>query len=281
MNRSSVIIAAGIASLFHLSTALCAGADHMAYGPPDSWVLPPPAAPVSALSTNAAVRFVYLDTQVRITPDGTEQDYNAYRLKIMKPEGLAAGNLSLSWQPDTGGMTVHYLRLVRDGQTSDVLASTKFVILQREAQLERSVLTGLRTATLQVPGLEVGDELELAVTIDKRDAGLDGRAAGFMLFPLAGVPGTFRFRLLWPSGRPLQWRATKDLSAIEPTTADGQTVLDVTLRNPSGVTPTEGAPARYNIRRLIEYRISRRGRTSHVNWRRCSTVPLRWARTPL
>lgn len=175
-----VILTATIVGLLHMSAAISAATDNIQYRPPASWVLPPPTATPGGLSTNAAVRIDYLDNQVRITPDGTEEEYTAYRLKIMKPEGLAAGNITLTWQPDTGGMTVHYVRLVRNGQVSNILASTKFIILQREAQLEQSVLTGQRTATLQVPGLEVGDELELAVTIDKRDAGLDGRVAGLM-----------------------------------------------------------------------------------------------------
>lgn len=236
-----------------MSATIAATTDNIEYKSPASWVLPPPSATASTLSTDAAVRFDYLDNQVRITPDGIAQEYTAYRLKITKPEGLAAGNLTLGWRPDSGGMTVHYVHLIRSGQTSDILAATKFIILQREAQLEQSVLTGQRTASLQVPGLQVGDELELAVTIDKRDAGLDGRVAGLMLFPVAGTPGTFRFRLNWPSSRQLEWHATKDMSRIEPTTADGWTTLDVTMRDPSGAIPTQGAPTRYNVRRLIEY----------------------------
>ncbi len=242
-----------MAGLFHLSAAMAATPDSVGYQPPAAWVLPPPAVKPSTLSTNAALRFDYLDNQVHITPDGTEQDYSAYRLRIMKPEGLAAGNLTLTWQPDSGGMSVHYLRLIRNGQTSNILATTKFIVLQREAQLEKSVLTGQRTATLQVPGLQVGDELELAVTINRRDAGLNDRVAGLMLFPLIGTPGTFRFRLSWPAGHPLTWRASKDLSEIEPVSSEGQTSVSITLQDPSGPIATEGAPPRYNVRRLIEY----------------------------
>lgn len=245
--------AAVIAGLLHMPAALSAAADTIAYKPPASWVLPPPAVTNSTLTTNAAVRFDYLDNQVHITPDGTDQEYTTYRIKILKPEGLPAGNLSLTWQPDTGGMTVHYVRLIRDGKITDILAATKFTVLQREAQLEQSVLTGLRTATLQVPDLEVGDELELAATVAKRDAGLDGRVAGVMQFPVVGSPGVFRFRLGWPSARPLHWLASKDMPPIQPVTAGDWTTLEVALRDPSGPIPTEGAPGRYNVRRLVEY----------------------------
>lgn len=252
LNRN-VFAMAGIAGFFGLSAAIAAETGGLQYNPPASWVLDPPASANSRMATDAAVRFAYFDTQVRITPDGVDQEYTAYRLKILKPEGLAAGNLSLTWQPDTGGMTVHHVSLIRNGQTTDVLASTKFIVLQREAQLEQSVLTGQRTATLQVPGLQVGDELALAVTIDKRDKGFEGRVANWVQFPVAGTPGDFRLRLSWPSDRRLEWRASKDMAHVDTVTAGGQTTLDVTLRDPSGAIPTDGAPLRYNFRRLIEY----------------------------
>ena len=244
---------AGLVGLFNLSAAVAAQTDSLQYRPAESWVLDPPVVGDGGLSTDAAVRFTYLDNQVRVTADGGEQQYSAYRLKILKPEGLAVGNLTLTWQPGTGGITVHYLRLIRGGQTSDVLASTKFVILQREAQLEQSVLTGQRTATLQVPGLQVGDEITLAVTLDRRDAGFNGRVADFMQFPVVGTPGAYRFRLTWPTNHPLEWRASKDMPQLETHSVSGETTLDAMLRDPSGAIPTEGAPVRYNFRRLVEY----------------------------
>jgi hypothetical protein len=252
LNRIALIVTA-IAGLFAASGASAAADGVERYQPAASWVLDPPASGDASVVTDAALRFAYLDNQVRITSDGVEHDYTAYRLKILKPEGLAAGNVALTWQPDTGAMSIHYVHLIRDGRTIDILASTKFIVLQREGQLEQSVLTGQRTATLQVRGLQVGDEIALAVTVDKRDAGLEGRAAGLMQFPVVGTPGAFRFRLIWPSGRATQWRATKDLPPIQPASDRGETTLEVTLQNPSGAIPTEGAPPRYNVRRLIEY----------------------------
>jgi hypothetical protein len=251
LNRIA-FVAASLAGIF-IASATAAATDNLQYKPPAPWVIDPPQLADSSMSTDGVVRFTYLDDQVHITPDGADQEYTAYRLKILKPEGLAAGNLTLTWQPDAGGMTVHYVHLIRNGQTNDILASTKFVVLQREAQLEQSILTGQRTATLQVPGLQVGDEIALAVTIDKREAGFDGRVAGLIQLPVAGTPGAFRFRLSWPSNHQLAWRASKDMPQVQSVTNGRQSTLDITLLNPSGVIPTEGAPSRYNVRRLIEY----------------------------
>jgi hypothetical protein len=201
----------GIAGCLGLSAAIAGPVDGPQYKPPESWVLDPPPSVNSGVSTDAAVQIIYADNQTRISDDGTDEEYSAYRIKIMKPEGLSAGNIILSWDPEAGDITIHRVRLIRSDQPTDILSTTKFVVLQREGQLEQSMLTGVRTATLQVPGLQVGDELEVAVTVDKRVAGFGGRVAGLTQLPVAGTPGIFRFRLTWPLGHLLEWRATKRL----------------------------------------------------------------------
>jgi len=99
---------------------------------------------------------VYSDNQIRFGPDGLEA-FQAYRLKILRPDALAAGNISLTWSPDAGEARVHYVRIIRGKDVTDVLKSTKFQILQREGFLEKAALNGELTAALQAPGLEVGD----------------------------------------------------------------------------------------------------------------------------
>jgi len=48
-------------------------------------------------------------------------------------------------------------------------------------------------------------------------------------------------------------KSSSDMPSLQPTVENGRNILDVTLRDPKGAIPTEGAPARYNVRRLIEY----------------------------
>lgn len=227
--------------------------DRVTYQPPAAWVLDAPTVDDPTAATEAPLRFSYFDNQARIAPDGTEETYTAYRIKLLKPESLAAGNITVTWQPDDGPIIVHYVHLIRDGRTIDVLASTKFTVLQREEQLEQSVLTGQRTAYLQVPGLQVGDEIAFAATSLHRQAVFDGRAADAMQFPVVGASGVFRFRLLWPQNHKMVWRESNDLPPIRLETNDGVDILEMTLRDPKGVIPTEGAPLRYNVRRLIEF----------------------------
>ncbi len=148
---------------------------------------------------------------------------------------------------------VHYLRIIRAGQVIDVLKTAKFERLQRESGLEQSILTGIVTATLQTPGLQIGDELEFAATVLKHDPTIGDHSFGLSLLQLQRMPGAFRFQLSWPDKVRMNWRATRDLPAAVPANAGGRTSIVYELRDPSTVIANDGAPARYNIRRLIEY----------------------------
>jgi hypothetical protein len=223
------------------------------YSPAPPWVAAVPESGANTATSDGPIRFLYLDNQIRVAADGTEALYTAYRIKILTPEGLSAGNITAAWQPDNGSLTVHALKLIRNGQATDILAATRFTVLQRETQLEQSMLDGVRTATLQVPGLQVGDEIEFAATVTRHEPIFAGKVAGLMSFPMLGAPGTFRDRLIWPADQSLDLRASKDLGALVPTTERGERVVERVLNHPDGAVPTEGAPTRYNVRRLIEY----------------------------
>lgn len=222
------------------------------YAPPGSWVLPHPASTNGVPPPEAPFRFIYSDEQVRIGPAG-EESYTAYRIKILKPEALQIGNVQIAWNPSSGSATVHHLRVIRGNETIDLLKNQTFKVIQREGGLEESILDGQLTAMLQAPGLRVGDELEFAVTIRRRDPTLGDHAFGFGQLPTKGVPGSFRFRLSWPETEKIVWRATRDLPQAVPASANGQTSIEYQLRDPGGVIINDGAPARLNARRLIEF----------------------------
>lgn len=228
------------------------------YGQVPAWVLPPPAATAGPQTGDAAFRIIYQDTQERVTTDAVE-DYSAYEVKILKPEALAMGNVAVAWSPSAGPATVHYVRIIRDGKSIDVLKQTKFKILERETGLEQSILDGNLTATLQVPGLQVGDELQFAATIVRHEPAFGMHAAGAAQLPVGGFPGVFRYRLQWPESKPIKWRLTKDLPAVAPKTDQGFKTLEIELRDPPAIPDVEGAPTRFDVRRAIEY-------TDYAGW---------------
>ena len=88
-----------------LAAVLCAaagdafaGSKELGYGPAAGWVLPPPAPTETAAAAGVPVRVIHSDIQVRLGPDADET-YWAQRVKILTPEGLAIGNLAITWNP--------------------------------------------------------------------------------------------------------------------------------------------------------------------------------------
>jgi hypothetical protein len=242
------------------SAALCASVATAAvdpvrdvqYGPPPAWVA---TSPINAADPNpgdAAFRVIYQETQDRVT-NGTLEHYSAFRAKILKPEALVLGNVSVIWSPSAGPATVHFVRIIRDGATIDVLKEAKLKTIERETGLEQSMLDGNLTATLQVPDLRVGDEIEFAATVVSREIAFGTHNSGIVSMPAGGVPGTYRYRLQWPAAAKMTTRLTKDLPPAAPKAEGAVKTLDVEMRDPSTIPDVEGAPIRYDLHRLIEY----------------------------
>jgi hypothetical protein len=222
------------------------------YAEAPAWAEPPPIPTETASPAEAPLRVIYSDTQTRVLPSGVET-FSALRIRVLKPEALPVGNLAVVWNPASGDATIHAVKLVRSGQTIDVLKDQRFAVIQREGALEQSVITGNLTAALQVPGLQVGDELEFAYTVRSRDPTVGDHAFGLYQLPVQGMPGTFRYSLSWPDSRPLTFRGSRDLAAPVPTRDGGARAVSYELRDPRGAIVNDGAPARYNVRRLIEF----------------------------
>jgi hypothetical protein len=250
MNRSVLLPILGIISLPISAPAQNAKVQQ---GPAPKWVLAPPKAAAEAPGKDALLQINYIDNEVRVTKKG-QDNYVAQRFKILKPEALQLSNLRFLWRPSSGGLVVHSIRLHRqDGTSTEMLGKADFQIIQREENLEQSMLTGLMTAVFAIPGVEVGDEIEFAVTITNFDPTLGSTTSGLLQLPLAETPGAFRVRLLQSDGLPLTKRTTPDLAdpALSVTRTDKELVVE--LNNPKSANIPEGAPGRFGIRRQVEY----------------------------
>jgi hypothetical protein len=245
-------LALASAALFASTQGVADTVREVQYGPVPNWVRPAPLVPADQKPSDAAFRVIYQDNEERVR-QGTLEVYSAYRIKILKPEALPLGNVRAVWSPSAGTATVHYVRIIRDGTVIDVLQQAKLKVIERETGLEQSMLDGNLTAVLQVPDLRVGDELEFAATIVRNEPAFGTHNAGVAQIPAAGVPGTFRYRLLWPVESRMKTQLTKDLPAAAPKIEGAFKALEVELKDPSAIPDVEGAPARYNVHRAIEF----------------------------
>ena len=234
-----------------MTTAAHAAEKEVKYGPVPEWVVPQPVPAATEAPTEAAYRMVFGDNQIRMGANGMEV-FQSMRVHILKPQALQAGNLSVTWNPAAGGATVHWVRIIRDGKQTDVLAETRFNVIQREGFLENAMLNGNLTATMQVPGLQLGDELEFAVTTINKDPTLGDHLYGFAQGTQSATPGDFRIRFVWPRKSRVKWRSTPDISNLSPVAEKEEMALVYELKDPHAPLIAQGAPDRVNLRRFIE-----------------------------
>lgn len=230
--------------------------------PPGNWVEPFPegkakttdAGAMDALPADAPIALLRLDQQVRFGKDDDER-YIDTMAKILTPQGLTAmGTLTISWQPQWVTPIVHKVQIIRGEQIIDVLAGGKeFTILRRENRLESAMLDGLLTATIQPEGLQVGDIIELAVTLKGRDPVLPSHVEFATDLPQR-LPGTrVHFALSWPADMKMNWRKS-DLMPVAKVRQDKNgNHASFMLDSLQPLTAPKDAPARFTPVRRLEF----------------------------
>lgn len=244
------------AAIAAVSGSLLAGAaladDKPLYGPPAKWVrvaeIPPPPKDDQAPSTQ-----VLLDDS-QSWHDGTGSTFYTRRVvKVLRSEGLQGGSRSVTWDPVRETVTLHTLAIVRDGQRIDLLKQGEDVlVLRRERNLERAMLDGRMTASVQIKDLRVGDEVDFAYTLEHREPLLGGRTNDFERMGWTGVAGRYRARLLWPDGTPLTWRATAAFPTPKVDKSGGVNELVVDINDAKPPKAPVGAPARFQRLGMLE-----------------------------
>jgi hypothetical protein len=231
------------------------------YGPLPGWVVPIQVRDAPANVKEGPVYITYSDLQVMADGAGTEQ-YQAYRMKLLRREALDFGNINLSWMPDSGSVTVHHLRIIRDGEPIDVLKETKFSVFQPQNAIEFSILSGQRLANMQIPGLRIGDEIEFAYTARNREKALPDNSYGIERIGGVLASGLFHYRMTWSDGKEPAILVSPDITGQ---VRRQKNSLEVQLDDPPMLQLPEGAPSRYGFKRSIEF-------SNFKNWRQLSAT---------
>ncbi|WP_338243049.1 DUF3857 domain-containing protein [Aurantiacibacter hainanensis] len=227
-----------------------AGED-LRFGPIPDWVVPYEVGPGEDVEADLPVRALESDFQTRLEP-GRVVHFIEMAFEFIAPQGLQAGNISVSWRPEFDDITIHHVLIERDGETIDVLADgQEFTILRREENLEIATLTGVLTANMFPAGLEVGDTLRFAYSLDQANPVM-GEHTETILGPLNGIIDKSHVRLSWPRDLDLTVSVTDDLPAIEQGREDGYEYAALSFPKTSPVVLPEGAPSRFAMVRMVE-----------------------------
>ena len=201
--------------------------DTILRGPAPDWI--PVVAPhLSNMPDNPSqnVRYELLETHVRAFGTYTE-NYVRMRVRVLSPMGLQqASQLGLQWNPALQTPTVHHARIIRAGETSDILENADFTILRREAALEQSLqINGVLTGVLVNPDIRVGDTIDFAYSFrtqfDVFNNPLEALAFPYSPFPVDLGVAT----VSWPASMSVQTRAGRHASLPPITQQDGFNVL--------------------------------------------------------
>lgn len=231
-----------------VSASASAQSDQVRRGPAPAWAKPSALLPVPQ-ATNGLMFVRRQDLEVHFSNEGQAQ-YLGYRIKLLHANALALGNISIAWNPASGAPIVHEIKLVRDGQTIDVLKDNSFEILRREDKLEAARLDGTLTAVLRVPDLRVGDELEVDMTTFSSDPALAHHKTGVLQLAASPSPGRYHLGLSWDKGQTPFLKTTPDMRAAMQT---GERTVDFRFDNPAIVSPPSDAPTRYDWQRAVEF----------------------------
>ncbi len=224
-------------------------------GPIPAWVRQSPTAPMEKDDLKGLpVAILLNDTQYSFDAAGWSEFHEAIA-KVQSTAGLQSlGAIPFQWSPGSDTLTFHRASILREGQSIDVLPKDgAFTVLRRETGLEQAMLTGELTALLQPEGLQVGDMLEIAVSIRHQDTLFGGRA-GALLTGWDGVPVShLRLEAHWPSTLPVRWRETADLPPLRRSAALGQTSVALELDDVHPPVPPAHAPPRFQHGRQVEF----------------------------
>lgn len=239
--RCTLLAGSALATAF--STPVIAG-EEIIYGAPPSWI---EEASLDADDVKNGPAQLLADWQYRLE-DGVVTSYADMAFRIDNPQSLMEqGTISLGWLPDKGDLFIHRVQILRGGEGIDVLGNgTEFDILRREQGLEQRLLDGQLTATLAVPGLQVGDVLRVTHSVTTDDQALGDEMQALQFLPAKPWQvGFSRVIASWPQDEEVFWRAEKHAGVAAPVTVDGESRLEISLPLAELPEMPNDAPSRY------------------------------------
>lgn len=208
--RRSARLRASLALLFGWLILLSGAAAALPYrtGPVPAWVLPvaAPAAARSAAGRQDGSETLLSDSQTRIERAGMTV-FHHIASKALDTRGVErAAGISMSFDPSYQALTLHFIRVIREGNVSERLVGARIRVLQREAELEYRIYDGRKTVNVVLDDVRVGDTVEYAFSTSGLNPVFGNLVAGGTDLQW-GVPVARVFaRLLVPQGRELALR---------------------------------------------------------------------------
>lgn len=248
LGRLFVAVAASLAML-----ATTVSAQEVELAPAPTWVAAPPVDAPTPATGDAAMRTLAIDHQIRFDAEGSHT-YTFQRFQVLTRQGLSSvGTVSLAWSPPRETIQVHALRLIRDGQSIDVLAGQEFETIRRENNLESAMLDGQLTATLQPRDIRVGDILELAFTLHDTKGVLAPHLEAFDGVSSGQTIDHYRLRASWSDEHAMRVMASEPWADVRPNRVGSDWVYEIDSRNLAPERVPDDIPVRFTLLRTVQF----------------------------
>ena len=146
------------------------------------------------------------DHQVR-AGDGAESQYFRTVRSVLTPSAVQnASELELDFDPSFERLTLHDVVILRNGKRIEAMDVDEVRVIEKEDDADDRIYDGERTALIFLKDVRPGDVIDYSWSIDGENPLLDGRYTGEYDLSVSVPTKLVRHRLLWPTGRPLQWR---------------------------------------------------------------------------
>jgi tetratricopeptide (TPR) repeat protein len=236
------------------ATAVDAGSQAPAIAPAPAWVRPVPIPAANPALRDKPLQSLLVSTQSRYLKDGTREYSIEAATLVQTPEGLSAlGNVTIPWQPQISELTVHKVRILRDGKEIDLLRDgQQFTVLRRENNLESAMLDGVLTAVMQPEGLGVGDVLDVAWTVRVKPQAIPFRPENLIALVHGFSIRHAQYRELWENGLPVRWSATDAIGKPKVTKIPFGTELVLDRTDVEGPETPGSAPPRFAVPARME-----------------------------
>jgi transglutaminase-like putative cysteine protease len=143
--------------------SLIAQSDRVMVAPPGHWVEPQSfdAAALPPEGQEAGSYYLLVDYQDHAQ---LKEGYRHYVYKVLTSQGLQdMSDVSISFDPSYEQLTVHTLRIHREGKVLEQMPKT-FRTMQREESMDRFIYDGTLTTVINLNDVRVGDVIEFAFT---------------------------------------------------------------------------------------------------------------------
>lgn len=143
---------------------------------------------------------------------GTGQSFHSTAIRLETSLAVQhQSQWSVQLDPRTQTLTVHWLRVVRDGRRIDHLQRERMRLIQRETQLERLIIDGIWTLIAVLDDVRPGDVLEAAFTYETTHPIRPKATEAFFIVPPQMTVGCYRLGVVSDaSTAALTWKASSD-----------------------------------------------------------------------